>query len=320
MSNLFPGMDFGNGIAEIAENENCIVLKVENETGEGVMTCYKLFPGVVVMYNDYHMSYCVTEFQTTGSELLCIDHCREGAIERLLHPDVYYYFSAGDVTVDMRKHHAGRTNFPQSHFHGISIGFYLPEANRQLAKELSGFPVSLRRLQQKFCTQGTPFVLPNGENIARIFDILYRLPRENPREFLRLKVFELLLYLDGLPAGGGDSKAYFYKSQVEKVKAAQKLMTENLTERYTVEELAKRFDLSQSALKSCFKEVFGLPIHTYLQEYRIRRAAALLQTQRNLSVAQAAGQVGYDSPGKFAAVFKRIYGVSPREYRNGGLL
>ena len=164
-------------------------------------------------------------------------------------------------------------------------------------------------------------MLSKSEEAERIFHTFYTLPKENRREYLRLKIFELLLHLDGLDTGNiGIAKPYFYKSQVDKIKAAERLITENLTKSYTIVQLAEMFDISQSALKSCFKEIFGLPINTYLQEHRIRRAAVLLREDQNLSVSQAAGMVGYDSPGKFAAIFKRIYGVTPREYQRGGLL
>lgn len=321
MSSVFPGLELGDEVSEVMHADNCSVLKIENETGEGIMTCYMLFPGVVVMYNDFHMSYCDTSFEIDGQQMLCVDHCREGSMERFVRPEVYYYFSPGNCAVDVRRYHAGRTNFPQNHFHGVSIGFYLPQASEQLVKELRGFPVSLESLRQKFCADGEPNVLSKSEEAERIFHTFYTLPKENRREYLRLKIFELLLHLDGLDTGNiGIAKPYFYKSQVDKIKAAERLITENLTKSYTIVQLAERFDISQSALKSCFKEIFGLPINTYLQEHRIRRAAVLLREDQNLSVSQAAGMVGYDSPGKFAAIFKRIYGVTPREYQRGGLL
>ena len=36
---------------------NCHVFRFENETGEGTITAYDIFPGVIVAYNDFHMNY-----------------------------------------------------------------------------------------------------------------------------------------------------------------------------------------------------------------------------------------------------------------------
>lgn len=43
-------------------------------------------------------------------------------------------------------------------------------------------------------------------------------------------------------------------------------------------------------------------------------AAKLLKTTE-LSVAEIAGQVGYENPNKFSSSFKEILGVPPRRYR-----
>ena len=39
----------------LAESRGCRVFQFQSETGEGVMTQYDLFPGVYLMYNDFHM-------------------------------------------------------------------------------------------------------------------------------------------------------------------------------------------------------------------------------------------------------------------------
>ena len=48
----------------------------------------------------------------------------------------------------------------------------------------------------------------------------------------------------------------------------------------------------------------------------MNQAAVLLKTKRDMSVAEISGCVGYDSPSKFAIVFRKVMGMSPTEYRN----
>ena len=57
----------------------------------------------------------------------------------------------------------------------------------------------------------------------------------------------------------------------------------------------------------------------------MNQAAVLLKSGQSLSVAEIAGRVGYDSPSKFAAAFRKVMKKSPTEYRNcrlpdGGIL
>lgn len=65
------------------------------------MTQYDLFPGVSLMYNDFHMESYDSAFRTT-EDLLCIDYCRQGRMEYPAGPDAYSYVEAGDLKLDRR--------------------------------------------------------------------------------------------------------------------------------------------------------------------------------------------------------------------------
>lgn len=50
------------------------------------------------------------------------------------------------------------------------------------------------------------------------------------------------------------------------------MLTEHLDQRFTIDELSKRYLINTSTLKEVFKTVYGLPIASYMKEYRIRQA------------------------------------------------
>lgn len=313
---IFENIARENRAEEIFKSEDCEIWKMKNSSGDGLITMYNVFPGVIVMYSDFHMSSCISEFDATSTDLLCINHCREGCMESELRAGAYYYIEKGDLCVDIRKYHAGNVNFPLNHYHGIGICFYRPVADKQLANELSNFPVKLSDIQKKFCDNDKPHIIKASKEIEHIFSELYEVPSKIRKEYYRIKVFELLLYLDALEIDKNKfNKPYFYKSQVEKVKNIHELITHNLTYHYTIEELSEKYDISATALKECFKSIYGSPIYKYIQTYRINRAATLLRNGSNENVSQIAGHVGYDSPSKFAAAFKKIMGVTPLQYR-----
>lgn len=123
------------------------VMRLSDNSGEGMMTLYHVFPGVFLMYNDFHMKECISGFQT-DMDLLCIDHCREGRIEQEVGQNAFSYLEAGDLRVDRRIHHSGKVEFPLCHYHGISIGFQVETAAKEIPASMKGFSVDLYELQK----------------------------------------------------------------------------------------------------------------------------------------------------------------------------
>ena len=74
------------------------------------MTQYDLFPGVYLMYNDFHMESYDSVFRTT-EDMLCIDYCRQGRMEYPAGPDTYSYVEAGDLKLDRRLEHQATLPF-----------------------------------------------------------------------------------------------------------------------------------------------------------------------------------------------------------------
>ena len=299
----------------LAASNGCSVFQFRNDTGEGTITLYEVFPGVALAYNDFHMRYYDSSYQP-GSNVFCIDYCREGRLEYKAANDAYSYVEAGDLKIDRRLTHTGRFELPLSHYHGAMVCFDMDVAAQAIHEEIKSFPVDLKALQKKYCPDAYPMVIHNPDSIQHIFGELYTVPEKIKRPYFKIKVLELLLYLDALELPTcPDERPYFYKSQVEKVRAIHQFLTEHMDENYTQEELSARFDIPLTPMKKCFKSMFGNTIGGWLLEYRMNQAAVQLKTQRELSVAEIAGNVGYDSPSKFAIAFRKVMGMSPTEYR-----
>ena len=308
-------LNYGPNVHSMVESDDCKVMRLSDDSGEGMMTLYNVFPGLFLMYNDFHMKECVSGFQT-NVDLLCIDHCREGRIEHEVDENVFSYLEAGDLRVDRRLHHSGKVEFPLCHYHGISIGFLMETAAKEIPTYMKDFSVDLYKLQKKYCNDRTPYVIPGEPAIEHIFSELYNVPVKIKKDYFRIKVLELLLYLDALELSGHtEERPYFYKSQIEKIKAIQALLTQDLTKNYTLEELSIRFNIALTPMKNCFKSVYGSPIFTYMRNYRMNYAASLLKSDKSLKVAEIAGLVGYDSPSKFSSAFHQTMGKTPLEYR-----
>lgn len=82
----------------------------------------------------------------------------------------------------------------------------------------------------------------------------------------------------------------------------------------TVESLAQVVNLNRSYLTSLFKQDLDLTPSEYIQNFRITKARHLLESS-DISIDQVAEQCGYQRTNSFTRVFKRTYGISPRQYR-----
>ncbi|MGN0352371.1 MAG: helix-turn-helix domain-containing protein [Roseburia sp.] len=301
------------GEKPVAESDGCSVYQFRNETGEGTITLYEVFPGVTLAYNDFHMSYYNSEYQP-GRDMFCIDHCREGRLEYTAGNGTYSYVEVGDIKLDRRLSHVERFEMPLSHYHGAMVAVDMKIAEKSIHKEIKDFPVDLKKLQKKFCADIYPKVIHEPASVEHIFGELYQVPEKIRKAYYKIKILELFLYLDALEVP--DEKPYFYKTQVEKTKALNNFLTEHIEENYTQEQLAKQFGIPITAMKKCFKSIYGMPIGNWLMQYRMNYAAERLLADSRVSIVELAGEVGYDSPSKFAIAFRKIMGMSPTEYRN----
>ena len=300
----------------LVQSDGCSVYQFRNDTGDGTMTCYEIFPGAMLSFNDFHVAHFDSAY-VPGRNMFVIDHCREGKMEYLAAENAYAYVGAGDIKMDRRLTHTGRFIFPSSHYHGLSIAFDIEIAASALSKEVKDFPIDLTALQQKYCPGRYPHVIREMGAAEHIFGELYQVPEKIRIPYFKIKIMELLLYLDALELPKEQKeRPYYYKTQIEKVKAIQAFLAEHMAENYTQEQLSSRFEIPLTGMKNCFKSVYGTSIGAWLTDYRMNRAAEFLRADREQSVAEIAGLVGYDSASKFAIAFRKIMGMSPLEYRN----
>ena len=252
---MYNLMQNGGQSIQLAESDGCSVYQFRNETGEGTITLYEVFPGVKLAYNDFHMQYYNSEFKPER-HMLCIDHCREGRLEYPAAHDAFSYVEAGDLRLDRRLTHTGKFEMPLSHYHGAMVAFDMDIAGKNLPLEVKDFPVDILALQKKFCNDIYPMVIHGNQSIEHIFSELYTVPEKIKRPYFKIKILELLLYLDALELPNKPSeKPYFYKTQVEKTKAIGAFITQHMEENFTQEMLSEQFEIPLTTMKQCFKSV-----------------------------------------------------------------
>ncbi len=86
----------------------------------------------------------------------------------------------------------------------------------------------------------------------------------------------------------------------------------HLSERLTLESLAKTFCSSPRCLSQLYKKHSGLTVHTYIARQRIRHAGELVRRGEKVEVAML--EVGYHNKTHFYRAFERYAGSKPGAY------
>ena len=89
---------------------------------------------------------------------------------------------------------------------------------------------------------------------------------------------------------------------------------ENMAYGFSIAELAAAFNYNEKYLGRLFKSREGCSIRDYCNSIRVKRAKKLLE-ETDQSIAQIAGQVGFNNITYFDRVFYQIVHLSPRAYR-----
>lgn len=287
---------------------------VTNDTGAGQVTVCKVFPGAELCYNDMHLASC-NQNQSGAPNVIEINHCRVGRYECSFGENSCCYLPAGDFAVSAATRKKSSSNFPLRHYHGITILLNMDVLSQEMRQTLAWFGIDPERIRRYICTANRCCILRDNADLAHIFGEMYADFPPKECAYLRLKVLELLLFLSRLEMHTELHETdYFNARQVECAKRVAALMTQDLTRHRTIEELAQAVGQSPTALKTCFKGVYGSSVYAYLREYRLQTAQKLL-TETDNSVAEIAHKVGYENPNKFSSAFREACGVTPTAYR-----
>lgn len=97
------------------------------------------------------------------------------------------------------------------------------------------------------------------------------------------------------------------------MKQILRFVDEHITEELDLNVIAEKFDRTSSYISALFKKQ-GEGFSTYLTRERVGIAKKLLK-DRNIPIQEVSELCGYSNSKYFSVVFKKVTGVTPREYR-----
>lgn len=186
----------------------------------------------------------------------------------------------------------------------------LSESCRQI---FSGMQIDLEAVRKNY-----PCALGSSQLYRQWITEMFALSKDGLHrgiEVYKLRFLELLLYIQNFNPQQEALCRYYQHCKKQKIEKIEAFLTQHLTERPTIEELSERFLISKTALKQAFKDLYGMPIYTYMIHYRMETGRQLLVETRR-SITEIANALGYTNVSKFSACFAKIYGMQPSRYRN----
>ncbi len=146
------------------------------------------------------------------------------------------------------------------------------------------------------------------EHVNGIFDRIFLLMEERPENYLHelsIQSFRLLLEL---------SERSDTRGCPELLNRMIRYIGEQFDRGMTIDQLSRKFGVSSGTVFRLFREYLGTSPMDYVIHLRMKHARCLLLEQQS-SIKSIADRVGYRNQLYFSSEFRRIYGMSPRDFR-----
>ena len=201
--------------------------------------------------------------------------------------------------LDCRPHHYFYANDPEGwdysfiHFDGGNSGYFYSLMENALLYENMSASRAYRIFER---------ILFASRGDSEDFEILFH-----------VWMTELLmsLYLENARVGA-------HRNAPRWIAEVQTYIEEHSAENLQVRELARMSFLSPGRFAHLFTEIVGVSPIEYQHRIRIRKAMDLLENTRE-ALSDVGSRIGYHSAAGFYAVFRRMTGMTPGEYRKKNL-
>ena len=99
------------------------------------------------------------------------------------------------------------------------------------------------------------------------------------------------------------------------IKSALEYITDHYSEKISISEMAQLAGFSENYFMSLFRQYVGMSCIQYINHYRVQKAAHALE-ETTKPVSEIAMIHGFDNISYFNLQFRRVFGMTPREFRS----
>lgn len=99
------------------------------------------------------------------------------------------------------------------------------------------------------------------------------------------------------------------------IRKAVEYIDTHFEENLTLDRLARLSGLTPNYFSALFRNVSGVCLWEYINSRRIEAAMQLLKSEKSRNVLDIAAQCGFNNTSNFNKTFKKVTGITPKEYR-----
>ena len=326
MGNPFriEGLDVSPGMSVRRTAEGAYELALSEPIGSGTMRGYALSPYAFAATVDFTCERCPSiapegthnpRWFSEGTWFLG-NLCLEGRCEVEIPDASFAVVAAGDFCVSCSNELPQEYRYPLGRYRGVEIF-----VNTRLAEDPTFALLKERSptIEGIAAAAGFAAVFPKDGQLNGCMERIGAAlcPFDAPQA--KYELLGLLMTLQQRDLSAARPRLMLTRGQMRMARAAHDQLEGALDSPHDARDIAARLGVSAATLNGYFTRVYGQTIAEHLRRLRMEHAAELLQ--RGTTVADAAVQVGYANPSKFAAAFKRAFGATPREWlRQGGAM
>lgn len=299
--------------ASLKKGPNSTEFLINSPDGMSRAVFYTLLPGITLTYFNINALTLPDSEKNIELKRLQFNYCVTGRIELFLDDDTYIYLKEHDICIS-RQASKNDSFFPAKSYQGIELSFDINHLSHLSGPILDAFDLDFACLQEIYCSKRETYIAQANEELITILNKIWSLFEKPSLFYMRLYVLELLHLLQEKKIHQARTCAFYTSVQVEIAKKAEELLTADLRRHIPIRLLAQQFAVSETSLKNYFRSVYGENISTHLRRLRMNTAANLL-AKTEIPISEISIQIGYTKQGKFAAVFKQYFNVTPLEYR-----
>ena len=155
-------------------------------------------------------------------------------------------------------------------------------------------------------------IVPSIQLFAESLISIYQTNQLRNKNFLNLKILELLFLLNGL-AKEQQFANFLFRLTLPKKRNIKNFMEQNFDKPLKIEDYAYLTGRSLSTFRRDFKSFYDITPQKWIKEKRLEKALTILE-KKEISVTDLAYEVGYENISYFIKEFKNKVGQSPKQF------
>ena len=235
-----------------------------------------------------------------------VDKKWQGEVVRSQYSRLYFIKSGSFFVIDDE---GARTDFREGGVYlipsGYSYVYGCDEGNELFSFHIRLFDFDNLDLLGRF---KKPIFCNMQIDLERLYDVINR-QGVTSSLVLKSEIYRALSEIALISDGFLDTPKYS-----KEIAAAIDYVTEHLSARLSVSEIADAVNLANSTLSAKFRREVGMSVGDYI-DYRVILAAAQMLFSEKSSILEISEQLGFCDQFYFSRRFKERYGVSPQKFR-----